>query len=157
MPKIPEAMRPKKRPVDPEFSPKERLFRRIQPKHVLPGGRIDINAVRLPDISVSREKHGGKPEYVLWGPRGGRVKYLSDWGLAVIQVMNIPPTLEYGGARFTFAPAHVPSSLNYYHSEIRCFDKNNMHLPKLDDRISKDARMRWRRKLRNRMSLLNRK
>ncbi len=151
---IPEAMRRKKRPVDPEFSPRERLFRRIQPKHLLPGGRIDINAVRLPDISVSREKHRGKPEYVLWGPRGGKVKYLSDWGIASIHVMNIPPALEYEGACFTFAPAHVPSKLNYYHSEIRCFDKNKTHLPKLNDKISKKAQMRWRRELRNRMNLL---
>jgi hypothetical protein len=109
---VPEPMRRRGRPADPEFEPSECLFYRFE------GGRHAIGSVprglevRSPDFSVNREKHGGVAEYVLFPD-------WPDWGIAEFKVGSIPAAIaSTADVLFSWSLQHEPEEENYFHSGI---------------------------------------
>lgn len=115
--------------VDPVFADDEHLYRRFPPASFT-NGELDVDAVRLPDISVMREKYTLSLDWVLIDTRGERD--FSDWGIAKFTVGRIPPLQWYRGVQvFSFAPRHVPyPDTNYPHSEVWAFEGDD---PENDD------------------------
>ena len=125
------------RQPDPVFANDEDLYRRID-SNDLEGGRVSLDAVELPDMSVNRSKYG-PPE---WARRQDEFR---SWGVFAFQVQDIPAELLHlGTILFTFGPQHVPLKYNYPHSEIWAF-KNGEHidLRKRSD-LDPDLHLRWR-------------
>src|SRR5207302_8361651 len=86
-------------PIDNVFSPKEPLYRRIHPDHVV-DDELQPQAIELPDMSVNRGKLS-KPEDALDRP---------GWGVASFLVRDIPPSIiHYRGINdYTFGVEHHP-------------------------------------------------
>ena len=112
--KIPPEMLAQGRGEDPDFSPEERLFYRLNENYRVGEQPTGLD-VHKPDFSVNREKHGGKPEYVL----------IPDWpdhGIAEFAVGSIPgPITSEGGKVHSWQVKHVPLDENYHHSEIHTY------------------------------------
>ena len=99
------------RPADPDFSPDELLFYRLE-------GNFDAGVaprglqVHSPEFSVNREKHGGLAEYVL----------IPDWtecGIAQFNVASVPgPKVSLGGVQFSWSVSHEPEDNNFHHSGV---------------------------------------
>ena len=99
------------RPTDPNFASNERLFYRFE-GHYTVGSVPRGLAVRSPDFSVNREKHGGIAEYVL-------IPDWPDWGIAEFEVGSIPPAKASEGAvSYSWSLQHEPEEHNYFHCEI---------------------------------------
>jgi hypothetical protein len=153
MHELPPEMPRGRRPADQEFGPSERLFRRVHPDHFIPGhSRIDLAAFELPDMSVNREKHGGKAEYVLCnvypGSDGKCDERHHPWGIVSFSVDHVSRTIENAAdpAAYSTRPQHAPENHNFFHTEIRAFDTNGNHISFSNaDRLGKKAYDQWRR------------
>ncbi len=109
---------------DQEFSLAERLFRRCRPDHVL-DGKLQAAALKLPDISVTREKHGGLPGDARWMTRAElrpdeQLAVYDDWYVVSFRVADIPNsiTAPNQGKTYSILPRHVPYDDLYPHTEI---------------------------------------
>lgn len=129
---VPERLKRRGRPVDPNFDPEERLYRRVPRRdfigrdgYVLPAG------VRFPDISVNRGKYS-EPEDVVLG-------YENAAAIAAARVRDIPDRID----EYEFRPEHVPKPQNYAHSEIRAF-LGGRHLKEAEDRPPRAVRDEFR-------------
>ncbi len=153
---VPDEMMQKGRAADQDFSPNEWLYRRVP--HVLwDDGGVELDAIELPDMSVNREKHGGRPEWA---------RLLSDdyadWGVIGFQVQDVPPELQHIGIYlYKFRPVHVPHHRNYHHTEVQAYETRvdepgrETHIGKsLMDRITPDVHLRWREHLRRRCRII---
>lgn len=118
----PDDMLTRDKPIVNSFSPQEKLFRRFSPSH-LDGNKIDIAAIKLPDISTNREsvngvKIRGSAEWLI------KEENFSDWGVAAFPVEAIPSELIANGVtKFTFKPVHDPEKHNYAHTEVRAYSE----------------------------------
>ena len=136
MPKIPERLKRRGRPVDPEFSPTEDLYRRVvRPDHIGSDGFVTTAGVPFPDLSVNRGKYS-EPEDVLLG-HGNAV------AIAAAKVGDIPREIEQHG----FLPVHDPEPDNYSHTEIRTY-RDGVHLrQKPSTTVRKEFRLSFRLKV----------
>ena len=108
---IPDEMRRKARPVDPNFSPDEDLYIRFQN---LDGEKINPLDIRYPDQSVNRSKYS-QPEWVL-------LPKFEDWGYGAFEVRDVPPSItSETNVTHYLAVEHVPLDENYSHSEVRSY------------------------------------
>ncbi len=108
---IPLEMHRNGRPVDQHFPPEENLYIRFNT--LSSNGRVNAAGIRSQNQSVNRSRFGGRPEWVL-------LPSYSHWGYGVFQVRDIPESLmSPGQVQYNFRGVHVPSEINYYHSEIR--------------------------------------
>jgi hypothetical protein len=100
---------------------------------------MDIDVVRMPDMSVHRGKYC-TAECILRGYVG--------WGVVQFRVRDVPQTVAYNGQVFYHTrPIHVPldGQYDYPHSEIRAFDSANKHVTTPQYRAEAD--MIWRENL----------
>ncbi len=142
MPKkpVPEGMKTKGRCAYQDFTPKETLFRRIMPNHYIERtGEVDLSGISMPDVSVNRERHDGRREYVLY-------PHFLDWGVVDLFVGNIPKCILFNGLRHPIKIAHLPEPRNYHHSEIQCYDWHGLHL-ECKETFPRQIQLRWRRRL----------
>jgi hypothetical protein len=134
-------MRTGGRHPDPHFHDDEYLFRRV-PTSLWddPAKEFDIDAVRLPDISVGRSKYG-HAEWVRFDVVNNR--FYEEWGVVAVQVKDIPPPLWRDGVfHFEFRARHSPLEDDYPHAEICAFE-NGQHLDGIA-RIPEDVDLQWR-------------
>jgi len=138
---VPPEMKRNSRPVDPVFADDEDLFRRFAPDN-LDGDEISIAAVGLPDMSVHRGKYG-PPGWLLLAEE------FSDWGVLSFKVRDIPPNREIfhlGNIPYVLMARHVPYNLNYPHSEVHVYLRNE-HICRENDNLDlldPDFHLRWR-------------
>jgi hypothetical protein len=137
---LPEGMLQRQRYPVKHFNPDEQLYRRIMPGAVV-NGRVTIDSIELPDMSVNRGSLG-EPEWVLL-PVGD----FPGWGIATFRVQDIPEKMVLSGVlQFTFKPVHVPLKHNYPHSEVRAFE-NGAHIDGKQRLLDHGLHLRWRHKL----------
>jgi len=110
-------MKRRSRPIDPEFLPAEKLFRRYQRTHIVDGVFTGVGLSFGDAPSVNRGKYSEAGD-VLFSETGE----FAGWGALSWQVQQIPTSLPEPPAqhRFTIGPRHVPLEDNYAHSEIHC-------------------------------------
>lgn len=145
------------RAADPGFVPEERLYFRIPPHppyfNTKKSGdkRIDLTAIQLPDQSVNRSKHGGRPEFVRCnvypGTKGQCDGRHHSWPVAYLNVRDANrDVLTAGSAAFSTRVEHVPLQYNYFHSEIRAYkpDGSRIGESKPSELHIWDACIRWR-------------
>src|SRR4029077_13323918 len=100
-------------PVDPVFSPDERLFRAVPRKDLTADGRLLPPAIEFPDFSVNRERYSLPEDVLLVRP---------SWGIVAFAVRDVPAELaDLEGKRYEFRVEHVPEEENYSHSEVRTY------------------------------------
>ena len=101
----------RERAPDRDFAQTEKLFYRLEIPYEV-GERPTGLAVRNPDFSINREKHGCIPAFVL-------LPNYPDHGIAEFCVSGIPsPIKSSGGPLYSWAVVHVPEEFNYFHSEV---------------------------------------
>jgi hypothetical protein len=147
---LPPAMLQRDRAADQEFSDDERLFRRFPGTHYHPEEKLKIGeeAIDIPDMSVGREKHGGRPEFLLVN-KAHLKKHHAEWGVFQFRVCDIPGRMNHLGEVYSFGPVHTPEKLNYFHTEIRCYDSRDRHLSAKEKHLfPRELALRWRRQLR---------
>jgi hypothetical protein len=119
MPDLPEFMLKGGRPADPDFSPDERLYRRVPPR-LWEDDDVALDAIEFPDMSVTRQKYG-PPEAARWDDRCVH----RDWGIIGFRVADIPADLPFQGCFIYHMEAHhAPVKYNYPHSEVKLFESN---------------------------------
>jgi hypothetical protein len=102
---------------------------------------LEVNAVELPDLSVGRSKHG-HPEWL----RIDNGELRDGWGVIGVKVCDVPPERWLDGVfKFTFVTVHVPSDLNYPHSEVQAF-QGDKHLNLLE-LLPELVHLEWREHL----------
>jgi hypothetical protein len=114
----PERMKRQGRPVDPEFLPAEKLFRRYQRTHIVDGVFTGVGLSFEEAPSVNRAKYGESGDVLF----SEAEEEFAGWGVLSWEVRQIP-TPQPGPPeqpRFTIVPKHVPLENNYAHSEIHC-------------------------------------
>lgn len=121
MPEIPEHLLRRGRPVDPEFSPSELLFRAIARKDLTAEGYLLPTAFEFPDFSVNREKYSEPKDVILQRP---------SHGVAAFEVQDVPEELEGPEGPYHFTVEHAPEEDNYAHSEVRTYKQGQRHLKK---------------------------
>jgi len=139
MSKIPPGMRRNNRHVDPHFYQDEFLYRRI-PLALWENAAdpVEVNAIKLPDISVGRSKYG-HPEWL----RLDKERYFEGWGVIGFQIQDIPAERWHEGVfHFTFTTFHDPADWNYPHAEVRAFE-NNARID-LEEKLPEDVHLKWR-------------
>lgn len=118
------------RPVDPNFSADEKLYRRVRPGSVHKG-KVHIDAIELPDISTMRDKYCNDPEWVLIDTT--RRHDFSTWGIATITIKDIPEeTLWRGIETIQTTARHKPLRDNYPHTEIQAH-RGDDHISSRED------------------------
>lgn len=105
---------------DPEFTPTERLYRRIGPEHIdeqnhVMGGAVEDITDRHPSCSFNREKYSN-PEDVLDSnkPAMNRIACLVAGDLPA----PVPHPLE-PNKKYEFRLEHLPEEDNYSHTEVQ--------------------------------------
>ena len=151
MPDLPPDMLRRGRDPDQDFSDEELLFLRFRGDQYSSDTGIGLEAIRVPDLSVNREKHGGRPEYLLVN-RDHLLARHRVWGVSEFRVGDIPRELNHQGEYYTFRPVHDPKAHNYFHTEVQCFDSGQQHICAAD-RFPHDVGMRWRKRLRFKMRI----
>lgn len=138
MPEVPERLRtPGRHPV-PHFELDELLFRRSPPKFISQG-RIEIDSIPLPDMSVNRSKFSEPGDLLICDDFIG-------WAVIGFTVGSIPPSiLDQGVFEYTFRPIHKPVRNNYSHSEVQVF-LDGKHIGE-KSRIPPEVHLRFRRRL----------
>jgi hypothetical protein len=124
---IPERLRRLGRPVDPNFSAAEKLFRRIPPRldHIV-DGKLLPPAIKFPDFSVNREKYSQPADVLLGVDPDGAIRTYPDHGIAAFEVGDVPLELKANdGEVYTFKVLHEPLDENYSHSEVRTYVDGN--------------------------------
>ena len=150
---IPQQPIPCEGAIDSEFSPDERLFRRLNPAVWFRfGGRANLRQIwndqlPFPTFSVNREKYSNAPEDVLQ-PEWPR---FANHAIGVLVVGRIPPEMVEGSDRYVYAVEHCPENGNIAHSEIRCYRNGARLLDK--DAASKTMRVKFRALLGERMDV----
>jgi hypothetical protein len=102
------------RPVDPDFSGTEKLYFRL-PLLQLDEEQLDsLPTGKVPSLpfSVNREKYSNPNDVVLGYP---------DWGIAMIRVQDIPPSLSGFEFRVRHLPVDDDDANNYSHAEVKAF------------------------------------
>jgi hypothetical protein len=144
----PKHKRPGQQPVaDPHFDADEDLFRRFSPGNFA-HGRIALDAINLPDMSVNRSKYS-VPSDALYADGVDYAGY--GWGVAAFAVGDVPASLKEGAEQFDFKVAHAPLPNNFSHSEVRAY-RGSEHCSWSDDKDPEPAiremHYRWRWQLR---------
>jgi hypothetical protein len=102
LPEIPPEMLQGDRCEDQAFADTEHLYYRLEEAYPIGSHPLGLS-IRNPDFSVNREKHGGRPEFVL----------IPDWpnfGIAEFTVADLPkPIKSSGGVVYSWKSIHVPS------------------------------------------------
>jgi hypothetical protein len=139
-------MRRSGRPKRQDFDATEKLFYRLEEYYPI-GSSPSGLSVRSPNFSVNREKHGGRPEFVLI-PRWGHC------GIAVFRVQQIPgPITSPGDAMvYSWKVEHDPLEENYHHSEVWTFKKGSRCDP--NSNVSKLVKREFRQRLAEAMRVL---
>ena len=138
---VPPEMMAHGREPDQHFENDEELYHRFSPEK-LDGDEITIAAVKLPDMSVMREKYG-RPRWLLLDEE------YANWGVLAFRVKDIPPSQDLwqeGVIAYRLEPRHAPYHRNYAHAEVwvfrdgahLCLENNNVDL------LDHDFHLRWR-------------
>jgi hypothetical protein len=120
----PENLKSAGRTPQPFNDPNEDLYRRVPPISFECGEDLDIDAIKLPDISVSRASCCESPADVLFDPEGR----FDDWGAYAVPVGGVPSKMAFRGTYdYKIETVHCPtkSGNNYAHSEIRAHESRN--------------------------------
>lgn len=126
---------------DPDFSPSERLFRRVRICDVV-GDSVNDMALPSPSFSVNREKYSVARD-VVEGHQGFRV--------AAFRVGDLPGgVLGDDGSTFRMGVEHEPLKENYSHSGVHTFNGDS----KLIGKPSRQARKKLRDLLRRGVKIL---
>jgi hypothetical protein len=107
MPEIPEHLLRRGRPVDPEFSPSELLFRAVARKDLTAEGFL-----------VNRGKYSESNDVILLRP---------SHGIAAFEVQDVPEELDGPEGAYRFKVEHAPEEDNYAHSEVRTYKEGQRH------------------------------
>ncbi|MFB2969202.1 hypothetical protein ACE1CD_09545 [Aerosakkonema sp. BLCC-F183] len=143
-PDRPERMYRAGRPVDPDFSPEEKLYFRYKEMEIVEG-RVMPTGIRFPDFSVNRSKYS-EPEDVL-------IPSYGEYGILTFKVKDIPaPERTNETTLYEWKAVHEPTEDNYSHSEVQTF-KNGMYTKKLD--VPKTLKKKFRVILSERMSVIH--
>jgi hypothetical protein len=97
--------------VDPDFTPGERLFRRVPVSEVLKGEVSDL-CLPSPDFSVNREKYCSE------------ICVASLWhgqGILSLDASNVTQQISDESGRFDLRLAHDPCKENYSHSAVSTY------------------------------------
>jgi hypothetical protein len=134
-------MRRLDKPPIPEFDPDEYLYRRTKPG-VWKKGKLSLDAIELPELSVNRSSLGPAEWVLLTEER------FSTWGIAKFKVRDIPtPMTHLGIDAYDFRPVHDPDKNNYPHSVVRVW-KNGAVVDGEIVHLDRELHLRWRRALR---------
>lgn len=121
----------------------ERLLSRFHPS-ALAGGKLAVDAVRMPDMSVMRETLCPDLDWVLFDPQESRD--YSGWGIAGFLARDIPKNVNYNAlSPYQFKAVHVPLDDNYPHAEVRA-EKNGVHQARKDS-LPPEVHIRFREML----------
>ncbi len=133
----PERMKRQGRPIDPEFLPAEKLFRRYQRTHIVDGVFTGVGLSFDDAPSVNRGKYSEAGDVLF-----SETEEFAGWGALSWQVQQIPTSLPEPPAqpRFTIDPQHVPLEDNYAHSEIHSARVNTDAYCEPDKGIRKSLR-----------------
>lgn len=105
------------RPVEPHFTPEELLYRACPPEAAPPpGGRPNIGAFRLPELSVNRSAFS-EPEDCRHPKRQDHWVLAFPVDAVPVSVKSEGPT----GQEYPIAVVHDPEDDNYAHSLVRIF------------------------------------
>lgn len=133
---IPERLKRLGRPADQEFTPQERLFRRVTRYQLIDSdGYVLPPGVPLPDLSVNREKYS-QPEDVLIG-------HPDAVAIAAAVVSDIPTAIS----GHEFRPVHDPEEENYSHTEVRALRDGKRLERKPPPSVRKAFRLSFRLKV----------
>jgi hypothetical protein len=120
----PERLLRQGRPIDPDFSLEERLYRRCPDTEVLQGEPFTDQIAFYPAMSVNRSKYSLVHD-VLYPD------YFAKYGVLSFAAGGIPePFQPDGGALYEWKPSHEPLEENYAHSEVRTY-RDGVFDPKL--------------------------
>src|SRR5688500_8108613 len=140
MAELPPGMLQGRRGPDPEFADDEELYRAFESDQ-LAGSKIALDAIDLPDMSVSRPTYGPPDGMLL-------LDIFAGCGVAVFKVEDIPtPLLHNGTDLYSFRPVHLPTANNYPHSEVRGFEPGGAHI-QTREKLDAELHLRWRNRLR---------
>jgi hypothetical protein len=105
----------RERPVDPDFQPDERLYRRCPDTEVVEGEPFTDQIAFYPAMSVNRSKYG-QAQDVLYPD------YFTRFGVLSFLVGGIPGSFRPDeGTLYEWIPSHEPLEENYAHSEVRTY------------------------------------
>jgi hypothetical protein len=140
---VPDELKARQRPLDPNFAPTEDLYMRFQHES---GQQVEPANIRCPDQSVNRQKYCSRWEWVL-------TPQYAEAGVASFKVQDIPPVLVGGdGISVYFGVIHAPVEDNYSHSEIAAY--SDELLQQRRSRTSRKVEQRFRVLLCQRMLIL---
>ena len=155
MPELPEYMLRKDKPAIVEFAPEERLFWRV-PKEFWDDEEIELDAVDIPDMSVTRESLAPATSARWIGD-----DYV-DWGVVGFRVADIPSEIRFQGAYiYRMKAVHAPLKRNYPHSEVQVFEskwdqpQQELHVGKeAMPGVPREAQQEWRELIRRRCRIV---
>jgi hypothetical protein len=110
---IPDRLKTNGRPVDPDFHPAERMYRRYAKEDFEIGVVLNIGLTSAP--SVNREKYSEAADVLL-----STTDEYTDLGVLSFAVQDVPAQLLTENPTHIFFPQHVPEDANYAHSEVWC-------------------------------------
>ena len=114
MPDRPDRMRRNGRPVDQDFHPGEKLFRRYAADHLIEGQFSPIGLSFDPTPpSVNREKYSEPPDVLF-----SETNDFANWGVWSVKAGDLLSAFPEIEPTFSFYPKHTPMEDNYAHSEI---------------------------------------
>jgi hypothetical protein len=114
----PERMKRQGRPIDPEFLPTEKLFRRYQSTHIIGGAFTGVGLSFDDAPSVNRAKYSEAGDVLF----SEAEEEFAGWGVLSWESQQIPTPLPEPPEqpRFNIRSMHVPLENNYAHSELHC-------------------------------------
>lgn len=126
----------------------EELYRRFPPD-LLQNGRISLDAIEMPDMSVNRSSLSIPQDVIAYEEFDG-------WGVAGVMVDEVPPELvENGVIRWTFAtvpcPCKFKGKMVLSHCEIRGY-RDNRHITDVA-LFPHEVHLRFRTRLRHKLRI----
>lgn len=153
----PERLLRNGRPEFNQFEAAEDLYRRCDPEHIAPDGRVLGEAFRFPELSMSRSRGPSdddrfEPEDALWIPSEyadeGQPEFLRNSCVVQFTVADVPSEIEREGvAPYTTQIQHAPYEDLYPHSIVNVLRDGGV-VPNRESAIKPAAR----RELRDRMA-----
>ena len=151
---VPKGMLKCDRPKDHIFCRHEELYRRLRPEDYFRGRsgkkRFSLYSMDLPDVSVVRSKHNGKPEYALYDDVN-KVHYVR-WGIVSFEVSDIPAQPQNAGVAYNLKCVHKPHKKNYHHSEVQLWDLQDHHIV-MTDHVPYEVQKKWQKEMRMALKL----
>lgn len=138
---------------DPQFERSEPIYIRCPSNHLQRtngGRRLLPTFIRASGYSVNRGKYSLCFDVLLPGAQHGSLEWLY-WGVASLQVRDVPSQLQPSTTPTAFRVEHVPDDDNYAHSEIRAYKSERQVA---DNRVAKMVKKALRQIISDRARIL---